>query len=242
MRLLISVRDGAEASAALAGGADLIDAKDPAAGSLGAVALQALMGIHRAVGSARPVTAALGDAATETSIEQLAFAFASAGTAFVKVGFAGISDLARVTTLLRAAVHGARSARCATCGVIAVGYADSAVVESLPWVQLNTAAADAGAAGVLIDTADKQGPGLPHLITFPMFTRWCREAREAGLLVAAAGRLTPQDLTYVRDAGVDVVGFRGAACDGGRTGQISREKVSALRELVSPYYSLVDHR
>jgi uncharacterized protein (UPF0264 family) len=242
MRLLISVRDGAEASAALAGGADLIDAKDPAAGSLGAVALQALMGIHRAVGPARPVTAALGDAATETTIEQLAFAFASAGTAFVKVGFAGISDRARVTTLLRAAVCGARSGSGATCGVIAVGYADSGVVESLPCIQLNTAAADAGAAGVLIDTADKHGPGLPHLINFPMFARWCREAHDAGLLVAAAGRLTPQDLTYVRDAGVDIVGFRGAACDGGRMGHISREKVSALHELVSPSCSFVDHR
>jgi uncharacterized protein (UPF0264 family) len=242
MRLLISVRDGAEASAALAGGADLIDAKDPAAGSLGAVALQALMGIHRAVGQARPVTAALGDAATETTIEQLAFAFASAGTAFVKVGFAGISDRTRVSTLLRAAVHGARSASGATCGVIAVGYADSDVVESLPYVQLNTAAAAAGAAGVLIDTADKQGPGLPHLINFPMFSRWCREAHDAGFLVAAAGRLTPQDLPYVRDAGVDIVGFRGAACDGGRTGHVSREKVSALHELVSPSYVFVDQR
>ena len=89
MRLLISVRNGAEASAALAGGADLIDAKDPAAGSLGAVALRALAGIQRAVGPARPVTAALGDAATETTVEQLAFAFASAGTAFVKVGAGG---------------------------------------------------------------------------------------------------------------------------------------------------------
>ena len=242
MRLLISVRDVAEASAALAGGADLIDAKNPAAGSLGAVSVQALMGIHRAVGPTRPVTAALGDAATENTIEQLAFTFASAGTAFVKVGFAGISNPARATTLLRAAVHGARAASGANCGVIAVAYADSDVVDSLPCAQVNTAAAAAGAAGVLIDTADKEGPGLPHLINCPMLTRWCREAHDAGLLVAAAGRLTPKDLTYVRDAGVDIVGFRGAACDGGRTGQVSREKVSTLHELVSSSYSFVDRR
>ena len=36
MQLLVSVSDGDEAAAALAGGADIIDAKDPVAGPLGA--------------------------------------------------------------------------------------------------------------------------------------------------------------------------------------------------------------
>jgi len=33
----------------------------------------------------------------------------------------------------------------------------------------------------------------------------------------------------VREAGADVAGVRGAACDGGREGRISVEKVLALR-------------
>ncbi|HEY0776746.1 MAG TPA: (5-formylfuran-3-yl)methyl phosphate synthase, partial [Gemmatirosa sp.] len=33
----------------------------------------------------------------------------------------------------------------------------------------------------------------------------------------------------VREIGPDVVGVRGAACDGGRTGRISAERVRALR-------------
>ena len=37
MRLLVSVRAAAEVAPALAGGADIIDAKEPARGSLGAV-------------------------------------------------------------------------------------------------------------------------------------------------------------------------------------------------------------
>ena len=37
MRLLVSVRSAEEVSAALAGGADIIDAKEPARGSLGRV-------------------------------------------------------------------------------------------------------------------------------------------------------------------------------------------------------------
>ena len=240
MRLLISVRDGAEAAAAIKGGADLVDAKEPASGALGAVTPHALAEIHQAVGRTRPVTAALGDASSEGEIEQLAFAFATAGTAFVKVGFAGISDRRRVRTLLRAAVNGARSAS-TTCSVIAVAYADSDAADNLPFHQLNTVAAYEGAAGVLIDTADKHGPALPQLINFSALQHWCLEAHAGRLLVAAAGRLTPQDLPLVRDAGVDIVGFRGAACDGGRTGRISCEKVATLHALTSSELTLIPH-
>jgi len=63
MRLLVSVRGPVEARAAVAGGADVIDAKDPARGALGPVRLDQLAAIRRVVGAARPVSAALGDAA-----------------------------------------------------------------------------------------------------------------------------------------------------------------------------------
>jgi uncharacterized protein (UPF0264 family) len=49
MRLLVSVANGDEAAAALAGGADIIDAKDPAAGPLGAVTIDVLLEISRTV-------------------------------------------------------------------------------------------------------------------------------------------------------------------------------------------------
>ncbi len=65
MRLLVSVKNAEEAMAALAGGADLIDAKDPAAGALGAVSLDVLRDIHSTVAGLRPVSAALGDAIDE---------------------------------------------------------------------------------------------------------------------------------------------------------------------------------
>ena len=53
MRLLVSVTSAAEASAALAGGADVIDAKDPRRGALGAVSPQTLRAILAAVDDAR---------------------------------------------------------------------------------------------------------------------------------------------------------------------------------------------
>ena len=69
MRLLVSVASAVEASAALEGGADLIDAKDPASGVLTAVSADVFREIHAAVAGARPVTAAAGNAADEETIE-----------------------------------------------------------------------------------------------------------------------------------------------------------------------------
>ena len=228
MQLLVSVSDGDEAAAALAGGADIIDAKDPAGGPLGAVAIDRLRQIGAAVGAAGFVTAAIGDAAETDAIERAAFASAAAGARLVKVGFAGTGDPRNAEALLRAAIRGA-SAGCDRCGVVAVAYADADQAGSISPDLLVDAAAAAGASGILLDTANKSGPGLRGLVPPEALTAWVTRARQRGLMVALAGRLQVDDLDFVRQAGADVAGVRGAACDGGRTGRISVEKV---RELV----------
>src|SRR6187397_801224 len=87
MRLLVSVRNAVEASAALTGGGDIVDAKEPLHGSLGAVSAQALNAIVAAVGTAVPISAALGD--LDLDVGERAGAACRAGATFVKVGFAG---------------------------------------------------------------------------------------------------------------------------------------------------------
>jgi uncharacterized protein (UPF0264 family) len=87
---------------------------------------------------------------------------------------------------------------------------------------------------VLLDTADKSGPGLRALMTPAVLGRWVSEAHEAGLLVALAGRLTAEDLGFVQDADADIAGVRGAACEGGRTGRVSARRVAVLRRLCNP--------
>ena len=106
MRLLVSVASAAEASAALAGGADVIDAKNPLSGALGAVSADILREIHATVAGACLVSAAIGDALDETEVERAAGTFAAAGAALVKVGFAGITSASRVERLIVAAVRG----------------------------------------------------------------------------------------------------------------------------------------
>lgn len=229
MRLLVSVANGADAAAARDGGADLIDAKDPSRGALGALSPGTFRHIHLVVAGTRPVTAALGDAADEDAIERLAFEYAAIGGTFVKVGFAGITSAARAASLTAAAVRGAREGSVSRCGVVAVAYADAARVAGFAPDALVDVAARAGAMGVLLDTADKSGPGLSGLMGTRALSAWVAHARQAGLLVALAGRLTLDDLPWVGDCGADIAGVRGAACNAGRTGRVTTGKVRLLR-------------
>jgi uncharacterized protein (UPF0264 family) len=252
MQLLVSVASAGEAGAALAGGADVIDAKDPHAGALGPVSVDVLREIHAAVGGAQPVSAALGDASDEAVIEAAAHAFTTAGARFVKVGFGKLASAKRIATLIAAAVRGANAARGAgsnlkpsppailqSChfaipgipgdgGVVAVWYADMASLAGPAPAAFVETAARAGAAGVLLDTANKCGPGLRRLAAPSVLAAWVAKAHDAKLIVALAGQLTADDLEFVRDAGADIAGVRGAACDEGRTGRVTAERVRLL--------------
>jgi hypothetical protein len=263
VRLLVSVASAAEAVEAIEGGADIVDAKDPAAGALGAVSPHVLAEIGAAVHGRRLLTAALGDATSEAAIERDARAFASRGATLVKVGFAGTSSGVRVAALLAAAVRGARAgcrhagaqlqaAPCdahgssdghvlsdvvgvvqMSCGVIAVANADADFAASIDRHALVDAAAASGAAGVLLDTANKRGPGLRDLVSAEALADWIAAAHDARLIVAVAGKLAIDDFAFARDAGADVVGVRGAACEGGRTGRVTAERVRVLRNSIS---------
>src|SRR3989475_12497575 len=92
----------------------------------------------------------------------------------------------------------------------------------MPPARLVAVAADTGAAGVLLDTAPKRVP-LFAVESPAAVAAWVAAAHAAGLFAALAGGLSGPDLARARSLGADVVGVRGAACVGGRTGRVSRE-------------------
>ena len=90
-RLLVSVRNAAEAAIALRAGADLIDVKEPLRGALGAADASILADVLAVVGGQVPVSAALG--------EVLPFAASlspqlAAGLRYFKFGLAGCGAIA----------------------------------------------------------------------------------------------------------------------------------------------------
>lgn len=237
MQLLVSVADGREARAALAGGADVIDAKDPGRGALGAVRPAVLVAIRDAVGSARPVSAALGDARDERAVAQAARAAAARGVAFVKLGFAGVASEERARRLAAAARHGAGEGEGGGTGaeVVLVAYADWLRAGSLAPERLVAVAVAARAAGMLLDTALKDA-SLFGRIALEAVGAWVRVVHEAGMFACLAGSLGGADLATARALGADLVGVRGAACVGGRTGRVARARVAALRALARPAF------
>lgn len=229
MRLLVSVRNQEEAQAALAGGAEIIDAKEPSLGALGAVEIGVLRAIVAAVNGMRPVSAALGDSGNSEWLAASARASAKAGAAFVKVGFADVRDPAAVRARLARVMEGALLPA-SPCAVVAVAYADwDEVGGASPQAVLAAAGAE-GAMGVLVDTVRKDGAGLFRCLGRGALGSLVREARAQSLMVALAGRISIEDLSFAYEAGAEIVGVRGAACEHGREGRVQESRV---RELVS---------
>jgi (5-formylfuran-3-yl)methyl phosphate synthase len=226
MQLLVSVADGREAQAALRGGADVIDAKDPRRGALAPVRPEVLRAIGDAVAGVRPVSAALGDARDADATERAARAAAGLGVAFVKVGFAQLAAEAGARPIAAAARRGAGDGT----AVVLVAYADWRRAAGLTPDRILAVAAATGAAGVLLDTAFKDAPVFALESTAEVGA-WIAAAHAAGLFAGLAGSLRGSDFATAGALGADLVGVRGAACVGGRTGRVSPARVASLRAL-----------
>jgi (5-formylfuran-3-yl)methyl phosphate synthase len=227
MRLLVSVRSKEEAQAALAGGADIIDAKEPSRGALGAVEISVLRDIVNEVNGIRPVSAALGDSGSSAGLAGSARAAAEAGATFVKVGFADVRDPVAVRSRLAAVMEGTLLTA-SPCAVVAVAYADWDEVGAAAPQAVLAAAAGEGVMGVLVDTVRKDGAGLFRCLGRAALGSLMREARARSLMVALAGRISLEDLSFAYEAGAEIAGVRGAACDRGREGSVREERVRAL--------------
>jgi uncharacterized protein (UPF0264 family) len=92
-------------------------------------------------------------------------------------------------------------------------------------------AVKAGARGILVDTWRKDRRALLDHFSIERLASLSVGARAAGLLVALAGSLDGDAIA--RLAGLaDVVGVRGAACRGGRSGEVDAGRVAELRRRV----------
>jgi len=231
MRLLVSVRAGDEVAAALAGGADIIDAKEPARGSLGPVSPDVLLAIAARLPEPVPLSLALGDF-TEPDAVRLAVAgvklHGRRAPTYLKLGFAGERSEAGVSSLVAAAIDAA-AATAVRPIVVPVAYADHENAGSAAPEDVLRAAMAAGARAFLMDTCMKDGRGLLRWIALDRLIGLSADARSAGLLLAIAGSLDVAALDHL--AGIaDVIGVRGAACRGGREGSVEAALVRRIRD------------
>lgn len=224
MRLLVSVVSAAEARVALAGGADIIDVKDPREGALGAPSPRTLAEVVAAVDGAAPVSVALGDLPDLPHTAALAARGAAAcGVDYVKLGLRGLQGLDRAAALVTAVADalGAAAAGAASSGagpaVIAAAYADGATVDPPAFEPslLPELVARTGIAGALIDTLVKDGRGLYGSLPVAAVDELVAATRAAGGSFGVAGQLRLGELGRVE---ADIVGVRSAVCRGGDRG------------------------
>jgi uncharacterized protein (UPF0264 family) len=217
VKLLVSVVSAEEARRALAGGADIVDVKDPREGALGAPSPRVLAEVVDVVGGVAPVSVALGDLPDLPHSAALAARGAAAcGADFVKVGLRGVSDLDRAVALVSAVADAVGS----DVAVIAAAYADVGAPEWLPALVERTEIA-----GALVDTFVKDGRGLYACLSEAELADLIARTREAGGTFAVAGQLKLGDLCRV---GADVVGVRSAVCRGSdRTAHLEQALVAA---------------
>lgn len=226
MQLLVSVQSVEEARIARAGGADIIDAKQPARGALGPVTPVVLAGIRAALPAGVPVSAALGEVASVAEVRAV-LAGVPAGLAFVKLGFPRSADAAMVEALLREAVTRAELLPGAP-SVMAVAFADRVSAGDLPLPAWAALVARSGAHGLLVDTASKGRGTLRDYVAADELRLLGAALGERGLLYALGGSLGAEDVPLARAAGADVLGVRGAVTTGARTAPIDGGRVAEL--------------
>jgi uncharacterized protein (UPF0264 family) len=238
--LLVSVRDATEAMAALAGGAAVVDVKNPEAGSLGAASVQQAVAVARVVGRRVPWTVAAGELREELDdpgrtrrwLDGIAAAAGlddAGNPAAIKFGLAGMNGVGWQRGFCRVL----RSLPDSLARV-AVAYADWPGVDAPPPLDVVAAAADAGCSVLLVDTADKTGPSLLEACAAPALAAWLAAARSAGLAVALAGRLRRGDIPLLKPFLPDVVAVRSAVCLNGRLGTVDAALVRRAATAVEP--------
>ena len=226
-RLLVSVRDADEAVAAIAGGANIIDVKDPSAGSLGRASAEAWQQIAAVIPANVPLSLALGEL-VEWSPEACVPAIPPT-TRWLKLGLAGAQTLPD----WRSAWMSLRTRVTEACpngvGWVAVAYADAAEAGAPDLESVAATAVESGCQGFLMDTWSKRSASLVDLPASRRVPELLKQLRASGLFTAVAGSLRPADLSAVAGWGADIVAVRTAACEGAvRNGRVSADCVAHL--------------
>ena len=210
--LLVSVRSPEEARAALAGGASLIDVKEPAGGSLGRASDEVIAAVIRAVAGRRPVSAAMGELTERSGQGGCPFA---AELSYLKWGLAGCGGRARWPDEWTEAVAPLRK-RNTTCQAVVVAYADWRRAESPHPDEVCAFAFSHACAALLLDTWCKDGTTLLDWLAPAEIGSFCHACRQAGVRVALAGSLGEAEILRLRACEPDWFAVRGSVCTGGR--------------------------
>ena len=234
MKLLISPTNEKEALQAIAGGADIIDVKNPKEGALGANYPWVIKGIKGITPKNIEVSCTLGEVPNlPGSISLAALGAASLGVNYIKVGLDGFRTPQQAAFLLENVNRAAKECN-PKIKVVATGYADAERIGAIDPLLIPKIAHKAQVDVAMLDTSVKDGKNLFDFQSKAQLKKFVTSTHAFGLKTALAGSLRKKDLPVVYGLGADIAGLRGAACTNSDRvgGQITSELVRVLAELV----------
>lgn len=212
-RLLVSVRSAQEALAAVAGGADLVDVKEPRLGSLGSAGSQVWTEVAAAVCGIRPLSAALGELSDFIPFP----ANALRGYTFAKLGLAEMHREQRWCDRWHSVLANLPD----WITPVAAAYVD----EGPPLKEVCEVGERLGCRTLLIDTFDKLSGSVFDLMSRSALRDIFKSARDHGMLTVLAGSLRLEHLPLALAFEPDYVAVRGAVCSGSRAGRLEEALV-----------------
>lgn len=229
---LVSVRNVREAAAAVAGGADIIDCKEPSRGPLGATTLAEWIAISHAVGPGGVLSVALGELSeTATLFEQVGGGVELPSN--IRWGKAGLAGEASFSGRgeWRHQLLGLRDVLAGRFGIslVPAAYADSERAGSPPVEEVVDWAIRHAAPAILIDTFSKKQGSVWNHLSAERYRRLRQQTWEAKIPLVLAGSF---DASALRRLGElvesletgpeqrsshwpDVIAVRGVVCAGG---------------------------
>jgi (5-formylfuran-3-yl)methyl phosphate synthase len=219
-----------EALEVVAGGADIIDIKNPLEGALGSNYPWVIKRIKDITPKNLEVSCTIGEIGNfPGSVSLAALGAASLGVQYIKVGLYGIKTPEDAIFLLQNVNRAAKEFN-PKIKIAVAGYADAEKIGAIDPLLIPEITHKAQVEVAMVDTSIKDGKNLFDHLSIEALKKFINSAHGFGLEAALAGSLRKQDLPAVYGLGTDIAGLRGAACTNNNrvTGQITRKLVSEL--------------
>ncbi|WP_290899698.1 (5-formylfuran-3-yl)methyl phosphate synthase [Ferroglobus sp.] len=231
MKVLVSPMSLEEAIECIKGGADIIDVKNPAEGSLGANFPHVIKEVSELVKkNGKEVSATIGDMEFKPGTASLAaLGAAFSGADYVKVGLYGVRSEREVYEMMKEVVRAVKDFDEGK-KVVAAAYGDYTRIRSVSPFDIPEASYKAGADGIMVDTAIKDGKDIFSFMKFEELERFIEEAHKRGMFCAIAGSLKWEHIEILKKLNPDIIGVRTMVCESGRNSSIKAELVEKLTQ------------
>ena len=179
------------------------------------------------------VTAAMGELADFTPADGTATAARiPAGVALFKLGLAGCGQSAAWQSRWHTAIAALQANADVPAQAVAVVYADWRAADAPSPQEVLAAAAKVRSPALLVDTWNKTSGSVFDHWPIDELRTFIAQTRTHQLAFVLAGSLSGESFELAIKLAPDLVAVRGAACDAGRDGTVTYERVCALKRAI----------